>query len=188
MKKTMAILLALAMLLTCAALADEEDDDQVLMQIVSCPEQGFSTLCRPEYTCTYHPDGGMTIWLGEPEVSSSVTMFMADASGADFDADYYFTNVYKALLESSYGDDLVDAGMYGTYNLSQREMPGQLSLFMSNGELRARFCAYDLREDCFVRYEGFCAGDNEALKVMLTAVAVAVGNFQPDPDYYKSEK
>ena len=183
MKKMMAVLLTLALLFACAALAEEE---KIAMRIVSCPEQGFSTLCRPEYDYDFHPDGGLTIWLGEPEVSSSVTMFKTDAPGSDFDSEYYFRNVYSANLESSYGDDLIDPGEYTVYSLGGRQMPGQMSMYMVDGEVRLRFCAYDLRDDCFVRYDGVSGGADSDIEQMLTAVAVAVGNFQPDPDYYSS--
>ena len=185
MKKTMAILAILALLFACAAAAEEGN---VVMRIVSCPEQGFSTLIRPEYNYDYHPDGGLTIWLGEPEESPSVSMFMVDEPGEIFDADYYFQNVYANLLKTTYGDDLLDAGSYETFTLSGREMPGRLSLYLRDGEVRMRFCAYDLRDDCFVRYEAFCPGDTDLMQKTLTAVAVAVGNFQPDPDYYGSSK
>lgn len=178
----MSVLMVLALLFACAA-AEEED---VAMRIVSCPEQGFSTLCRPEYSYDFHPDGGLTLWLGEPEVSSSVTIFKTDAPGANFDSEYYFKNVYTALLESSYGDDLIDAGEYTVYSLAGRQMPGQMSLYLRDGETRLCFCAYDLRDDCFVRYEANCVGEDVEIERALTAVAVSVGNFQPDPDYYSS--
>ena len=183
MRKTLALFIALLFALSAIGASAEEP---VQMRIVKCPEQGFSTLCRPEYDYYFHPDGGLTIWLGEPEVSSSVTMFKTDAPGSDFDSEYYFRNVYSANLASSYGDDLIDPGEYTVYSLGGRQMPGQMSMYMVDGEVRLRFCAYDLRDDCFVRYDGVSGGADSDIEQMLTAVAVAVGNFQPDPDYYSS--
>jgi len=177
MRRWMAGLLAIA-LLTCAALAD----DQVAMRIVACPEQDFATLCRPEYDYDFTPDGGLTLELGSDD--AFVTIFKTDAPGADFDAEYFLNNVYANQLRSSYGDDLISVSQCSTISLGGREMPSVMAIYVRNGELRMRFCAYDLREDCFVQYEAFSPQEDEEMQKALTALAVAVGNFQPDADYY----
>ena len=181
MKKLICALLALAMLLGCAALAEGEG---TAMRIVTCPEQDFATLCRPEYTYDLHPDGGLTLMLDGTDDGARVSIFKTDAPGSGFDADYYFNNTYPSLLNYSYGDNLLNPGDYTVYTLSGREMPGMLSLYSRLGETWMRFCAFDLRDDCFVRYEAFCPGVDTDMERTLTAVAVAVGNFQPDAGYY----
>ena len=168
---------------------EEAQEEQVRMQIISCPDQGFSTLCREEYGQTYTPDGGVTIFLGEEDKRPFVSIFKTDAPGNEFDSDYYFANVYLQTLRGTYGDALIDEGETSLYSLSGREMPGRMVRYLdqNDGEICVRFCAYDLRDDCFVRYEAFCEDYDEVLMKTLTAVAVAVGNFQPDANYYSDQ-
>ena len=162
----------------------EAQEEQVRMQIISCPEQGFSTLCREEYGQTYTPDGGVTIFLGEEDKRPFVSIFKTDAPGNEFDSDYYFENVYLPTLRGTYGDALIDEGETSLYSLSGREMPGRMVRYLdqNDGEICVRFCAYDLRDDCFVRYEAFCEDYDEVLMKTLT-----VGNFQPDANYYSDQ-
>ena len=178
MKRLFAVLLALMLMAGCA-LAEE----QVAMRIVSCPEQGFATLCKPEYDYDYHPDGGLTLYLGEDD-TPRVTIFKADAPGADFDCQYYLTNVYGQLLES-YGDEVTSPGEASVYSLGGKELPGRMATYVKDGESWFAFCAYDLEDDYFVRYEAFSRAHDIEIEVALTALAVAVGNFQPDADLYE---
>ena len=178
------ILLILAVLLAAAlCVGAPAEDEPVAMRIVSCEEQGFSTLCKPEYDYDYHPDGGVALYLGEPDSEPMVTIFKTDAPGSDFDAAYYFNNVYPSALEVSC-DEVVSPGEYTTLSLAGRELPGRMAVCLEGGVQKFRLCAMDLREDCFVRYEVFCAQEDIEIEQALTALAVAVGNFQPDAGYY----
>ena len=159
-------------------------EGNVAMRIVSCPEQGFATLCKPEYDYDYHPDSGITLYLGEDDDAPRVTVFKADAPGADFDCQYYLTNVYGQLLES-YGDTLPSPGEVSVYSLGGKEMPGRMATYVKRGESWFAFCAFDLEDDYFVRYEAFSRAYDNEIEAALTALAVAVGNFQPDADYYQ---
>ena len=181
MRKTLALLVALLVALSAAGAPAEEEPVQ--MRVVTCPEQGFSTLCRPEYTYDFHPDGGLTLCLDEANEDPLVTIFKTDGPGADFDAEYYLDNVYPSLLES-YGDEVLSPGETSVYTFSDRRMPGRMSMYVNDGEIRFCFCAFDLREDCFVRYEVFSPQADASIDQALTAMAVAVGNFRPDAEYY----
>ena len=178
MRRVACVLLALLLAVAHGALAEGE---KVAMRIVSCPEQGFSTLCRPEYDYDFTPDGGLTLNLSD---TAFVTIFKTDAPGADFDAEYYLNNVYARLLKGDYGDDLISIGDYTVYSLGGRQLPGRMALYREDGQGRMRFCAMDLREDCFVRYEAFSRQEDAEMEAALTALAVAVGNFQPDAGHY----
>ena len=185
MKRPLILLLALALALGFAALAEGE---QVAMRIVSCPEQGFATLCKPEYDYSYVPDGGLTIGTTGADAAASVSIFKTDAPGKDFDANYYLNHVYADLMRSSYGGDLLQLSDVTEYTLGGRKMPARMVIYMEGGEQRMRFCAYDLREECFVRYEAFSRGTDSEMETALKMLAVAVGNFQPDADYYAKLK
>lgn len=178
MKKLLIALMALALLVGAAAA-----EERVAMRIVSCPEQGFSTLCNPEYDYYFVPDGGLTIELGASDGDPFVTIFKTDAPGADFDAQYYLDHVYVDALRDSC-DALVQLNDTAVYTLGGRQLTARMAIYTNDGELRMRFCAYDLLEDCFVQYEAFSAGTDEEMERALKALAVAAGNFQPDADYY----
>lgn len=178
MKKLILILLALV--LCGAALAE---GDALRMQVVACPEQSFSTLCLPEYSHDFHPDGGLSITLGADEGAAVLTIFKTDAPGADFDADYYLNNVWPGLLAQSWGEG-VALGEPDTFNLGGRELPGRMATHTQDGETRVRLCCYDLRDDFFVRYEVFSPGDDIAIEDALSALALAVRWFEPDPEHY----
>lgn len=179
MKRLFALLLALMLLAGCA-LAEEK----VAMRIVSCPEQGFSTLCKPEYDYDYTPDGGLALYLGEDDDAPCVTISKTDAPGVDFDYQYYLTNVYGQLLES-YGDEVTSPGEVSVYSLGGKELPGRMATYAFDGQSYFAFCAYDLEDDYFVRYEAFSRAYDIEIEDALTALAVAVGNFRPDENYYK---
>ena len=181
MKKAMAFLLVLALALGVGAACAEEEP--VAMRIVECPEQGFSTLCKPDYDYSFTPDGGITIELGPETGDPWVSIFKTDAPGADFDAENYLTNVYRQMIAGS-ADQIVNDGEYSVFTLGGKEMPGIMVMYLAEGEGRWRFCAYDLQGDYFVRYEASSKADDAAMEQALTALAVAAGNFQPDASYY----
>jgi hypothetical protein len=179
MKKAFSMIVLLALALGIAALAE----DAVAMRIVTCPEQDFSTLCKPEYDYSFTPDGGVLIELGPNAADPTVQVFKTDAPGADFDAEYYLSNVYRRQVSDS-ADQVVNPGEYTIITLGGKELPAIMMLYLVEGESRYCLCAYDLQADYFVRYEARCPGTDIPIEEALTALAVAVGNFHPDADYY----
>ena len=181
MRKALACLLILALLIACgAALAEEE---RVAMRIVTCEEQGFATLCKPEYDYDFTPDGGVSIELGTEIGDPWVSIFKTDAPGADFDAEYYLANIYSQEIAGS-ADQVVNPGEVTSLTLGGKALTALMTFYVTDGESRYSICAYDLQPDYFVRYEARCAGEDIAIETVLTALAVAVGNFQPDANYY----
>ena len=180
MKRRFYSLLLVLSLLACVCAQAEE---QVAMRIVACPEQGFATLCKPEYDYYFTDDGGIMIELGAKDDDPWVSIFKTDAPGADFDAEYYLTNVYRQQVSSA-ADAVVNEGEYTVITLGQKELPAIMMMYVKEGESRYRLCAYDLQADYFVRYEVGCAAMDIPIEDALKALAVAVGNFQPDADYY----
>jgi len=172
-------LVLLALIAFCAA-AEEE---QAAMRVVACSEQGFSTLCRPEYDYDFHPDGGLTITLREGDDAPWVSIFKTDAPGADFDVEYYLTHTYGDLVESSYADEMIDAKCT-TLSLGGKELPVRMFTYIVDGEGEFCLCAIELQDDYFVRYEMVCHRYDIEIEAALTALGEAVGNFRPDPDHY----
>ena len=181
MKKTLICLLVLALLLAGGTAVAEEE--KVAMRIVACEEQGFSTLCRPEYDYYFTGDGGVTIELGSEPGDPWVSVFKTDAPGADFDAEYYLANVYSRQIAES-AERVVNAGEVTEVTLGGKTLTALMTLYVAGGGSRYSICAYDRQPDYFVRYEARCAGEDIAIEDALTAMAVAAGNFQPDANYY----
>ncbi|MBQ9030274.1 MAG: hypothetical protein IJ106_02310 [Parasporobacterium sp.] len=185
MKKLVSLIMVILMFIPVFTVYGGEEDR--VMMIVTCPEQNFATVCRPEYSYEYTPDGGLQISLGDSDDAGMITIFKTDAPGGDFDAEAYFNNAYYNLLVSSYGDNLIDPGEYNLYPFGNLEMPGRMALYLRNGVPYMRFCLYDLEEDYFVRYETFCAFDDTTMQNTIDDLSDAVRYFQPDAQYYSSE-
>jgi len=178
MRRALIWLIALTFVLCGAAMAEER-----MARVISCPEQGFSTLCQVESEADFTPDGGVTIELGPEDGDPWVSVFKTDAPGADFDYQYYLANVYGQLLES-YGDVVTSPGEVSIYSLGGKELPGRMATYVKRDESWFAFCAFDLEDDYFVRYEAFSRAYDVEIEAALTALAVAVGNFQPNAGYY----
>ena len=180
MRRTLIALILLALIAGgCAALADEP----VAMRIVTCEEQGFSTLCKPEYDYSFIPDGGLTIELGPEDDAPCVRIFKTDAPGANFNAENYLTNIYRQNIVDR-ADTVVNAGEYTAITLGGKELPALMMVYVRNGASRYSLCAFDLQADYFVQYDLDCAAEDTVMEQTLTALAVAAGNFQPEPNYY----
>ena len=187
MKKIVSLIMTMLMLLLVMgvpALASEQDR---VMMIVSCPEQDFSTVCPPECTYEFTPDGGLAIQLGDAAGGGTVTIFKTDAPGADFAAEAYFENAFINLMVQSYGSSLTDLGEYTIYPFAGKELPGRMVLYDKDGETQMRFCLFDLQDDYFVRYETFSVFDEEDAQNAVDVMSDAIRYFQPDALYYNDE-
>lgn len=183
MKKIFPWMIAVLMLIPALTVHAGEEKD-VVAQIISCPEQNFSTVCRPECTYDFVPDGGLQIKLGDGEDAGYITIFKADAPGSDFAAETYFNNAWLNMVEASYGEDLLDPGEYTVYPFADQEMPGRMALYLKDGVPQMRYCLYDLEEDYFVRYEAFCVFDEAVLQSTIDDLSTAVRYFEPDAQHY----
>lgn len=180
MRRTLIARILLALIACgCVALADEP----VAMRIVTCEEQGFSTLCKPEYDYSFIPDGGLTIELGPEDGDPCVRIFKTDAPGADFNAENYLINIYRQSIVDK-ADTVVNAGEYTMITLGGKEMPALMTVYVRNGTSRYSICAFDLQANYFVQYDLDCAAEDTIMEQTLTALAVAVGNFQLEPNDY----
>ena len=162
------------------------EEEKVEMQIISIPEQNFSTLVSPDYVYSFHPDGGLNIYLNEEDEETYVNVYKTDSPGSDFNTAAYFENVYAPMLADEYGTDLVNPGEYKEFPIAGEMLPGQMCTYRTAQGTGIRFCVYDLESDYFVRYEAF--GTDETAGDAIGALGVAFGNFQPDAEYYGSSK
>ena len=180
MRRFISMLVALLLAASMPAVGVAEDGDAGY-QVVSCPEQGFSTLTAPGLNW-YFEEAGLYIDLGNDADSPWLMIARADGPGSQFNAQGYFENAFTPQMQDSLGGDLLSVGEFQTYTVSGIQMPGVMYAYTANGRERNCLCVFDLREDGFVRYEArYYADDSEDC---LSALAIAAYCYQPDADYY----
>ena len=149
------------------------------LQVVSVPEQGFTTKLPAGVEWYFHPDGGLTIEVGSGDYDPWISIFRAeDAPGSQFDYESFFNNVYTPQMQRDLGSDLLKVGNIVKNNIAGVEMMGVQYTYLREGTVRKNLCMFDLREDGFVNYE---ASYNEADQDRcLLVLAIAAVNYQPD--------
>ncbi len=159
-------------------------DESIEMRIVSCPEQGFSTLAESRFFFSYDPEQGMSIYTGGGEGIPFVLIFKTEGTG--FDPENYFNNVFTPQMQSGYGSNLTEIGQYQTYTVAGTEMPGVMYTYLVNDIPVVLLRVFDIRDDHFVCYTAKCRQDDT--DDTFGALARAAYYYQPDPDYYQYEQ
>ena len=119
------------------------------------------------------------------EDPDTINVFMADAPGAEFDANNYLGSVYPSRLRDIYGERLIDEGVTTTYTLAGRDMPGRMYLYEDENDwCYALVCLFDLQDDYFVRYEIDCYSSGESIDYAMKKLDAIADSFRPDPDFY----
>lgn len=161
----------------------EEDLAGAGLQVVSCPEQNFSTMIESGYSYDYHPDQGLCIYTGEGEGIPFVLIFKADGTG--FDAESHFKNVLTPQMQNDYGDRLTYVGNYGIWDVAGKQMPGQMYSYLIDGTSVVLLRLFDIGEDSFVCYTAKYREDDP--DATLGVLATAAYCYQPDAAYYGEE-
>lgn len=183
MRKFTALLIALVLAL-CACGAGLAEDAATGLQIVSCPEHGFSTLTAKSCDC-YFNEVGMNIDI-DSDGDPWLLIVRTDDPGSAFDVDGYFENVMtpqtEEMIEILEGELISYSGVQ-TYTVAGIEMRGGKYTYRDDeGATRGEFILFDLRDDGWVNYELYYdEQDKEDAEAVLIAAAYY---YQPDPDYY----
>lgn len=150
------------------------------LQVVSCPEQDFSTMIESGYSYDYHPDQGLCIYTGEGEGIPFVLIFKADGTG--FDPESHFSNVLTPQMQNDYGERLTYVGDYGIWDVAGKQMPGQMYSYLIDGTSVVLLRLFDIGEDSFVCYTAKYREDDP--DATLGVLATAAYCYQPDAAYY----
>ena len=150
-------------------------------EVVTCPEQGFSTLTGHGLDWGFQ-ELGVYIDLGQDDDSPWVMIARADAPGSQFDIQGYFDNAFTPQMQDNFGSDLIEVGQVQPYSVAGVDMVGAMYTYRVNGRDRLCYVLFALREDGFVRYEARCYADDSSDCVAVLCAAVYY--YQPDPDYY----
>ena len=181
MKRAAALILALlmAMSLGVTALAKDADED---LQVIRCPEMGFSTRTLAEYKWKYTARDGITIYTERQGSIPYVLVFRMEDWIVD--AADYIREQYTPHMEKQYGSNLVSAKELDSYTIGGRELAVGLYTYKLQGYLIDMIRAYEVQDRHTVVYTAkYIRGRGDAT---LAALDQAVAGYRPDPDYYAS--
>ena len=181
MHRIISLLLALMMTLSLCATATAEEDGR--MKIISCPEQEFSTLCKPGYLWKFSERDGITIYTEHENSIPYVLIYRSE--DWIMDAEDLIREQYTPYMQKKYGDDLVSVTGFDEYTLCGRPVSAALYTYKLQGYLIDMIRAYENVNGHTVTYTAkYIQGQGEAT---LAALDAAVQNYRPFADYYSSE-
>ena len=183
MKKLVCLLLVLVLLFSLAPAAFAESSGDGRMQIVSCPEMGFATLCSPGCTVSYDEDDGVTIYT---EHEGSIPYVLVYCGGdLIVDADDLVSEQFTPYMKKKYGKDLVSFREDDDYVLGGRTMAAGFYTYKLKGYLIDCVRAYENVNGHTVAYTAkYIQGKGDAT---LKALEQAVQYYRPFPDYYSGD-
>ena len=182
MRKFLSLLIALVLTFTvCSVYAADGD---VKYQIVRCPDQGFSTLCSPDYSWTYNSRDGVTIYTEHEGSIPYVLVYQSEDWIVDAMTIDYIHENYTPHMQKQYGSDLVSYQEYDAYTIGGRSMPAAVYTYRLQGYLIDMVRAYDTQNGHTVIYTAkYIQGRGDATR---DALDLAASCFRPWEDYYSS--
>ena len=181
MHRIISLLLVLMMTLSLCATATAEEDGR--MKIISCPEQEFSTLCKPGYLWKFSERDGITIYTEHENSIPYVLIYRSE--DWIMDAEDLIGEQYTPYMQKKYGDDLVSVTEFDEYTLGGRPVSAALYTYKLQGYLIDMIRAYENVNGHTVTYTAkYIQGQGETT---LAALDAAVQNYRPFADYYSSE-
>ena len=181
MRRLVSLLLVLVLTFSLCAAAGAEEDSR--MKIISCPEQEFSTLCKPGYPWKFTERDGVTIYTEHENSIPYVLVYRSEDWIVD--AEDLISEQYTPYMQKKYGDDLVSVTEYDEYTLGGRPVSAALYTYKLQGYLIDMIRAYENVNGHTVIYTAkYIQGQGEAT---LAALDAAVENYRPFADYYSSE-
>lgn len=183
MRKTISLLLAMMMVFSLFAMSASAEDSDDRMQIISCPEQEFSTLCSPDYTWQFSEKNGITIYTEHENSIPYVLVFRSEDWIVE--AAEYLHEQYTPHMQKQYGEDLVSYKEYDSVTIGGRDMPAAVYTYRLQGYLIDMIRAMDTVNGHTVIYTAkFIQGNGDAT---FDALETAVENYRPYEDYYTSD-
>lgn len=148
--------------------------------IVSCPEQGFSTLTSTQVGAKFVEGDGMYIYTEEYGYIPYAQLYVMADPPSDLHA--YFDNTFTPYMQQQYGGDLIAIQELGDTTLGGRPVVAAKYAYRLQGYVIEMLRAYDNRDGRTLIYTAkYFQGEGDAT---LAALEEAVANYQPDADYY----
>ena len=184
MRKLFSLLTAVFLLVSlCAFPAAAAEQDLSNMQIISCPEMEFSTLCPSGCKWTYTERDGITIYTEEEGRIPYVIIYR----GEDLivDSENLIHEQYTDHMKQKYGDDLVAWTEFDAFPIGGKELSAGLYTYKLQGYLIDLVRAYENVGGHTVAYTAkYIDGRGEATRKVLD---IAVQNYRPEADYYAAD-
>ena len=139
MNRIISLLLALLLTLSLCITATAEEDSR--MKIISCPEQEFSTLCKPGYPWKFSERDGVTIYTEHENSIPYVLVYRSE--DWIMDAENLIREQYTPYMQKKYGDDLVAVTEFDEYTLGGRPVSAALYTYKLQGYLIDMSRAYE---------------------------------------------
>ena len=103
MKRGLALLIALLLTFTvCSAAAESEEGPG--MKVIRCTEQGFSTLCDPDYSWSYSEGKGVTIYTEDEGYIPYAIVYQGEDLLIDAMTIDYIHENYTPYMQKKYGE------------------------------------------------------------------------------------
>ena len=179
MRKAVSLLAILLLLASLGALSAAADGSSA-MQIISCPEQGFSTMCDSGYIWNYTEKDGITIYTEkENSIPYVIVYCMEDLI---VDSENLIREQYTPHMQKQYGSDLVAAQEFDAFPIGGRELSVGLYTYKLQGYLIDMLRAYEnIGGHTVIFTAKYIDGKGEATRKVLDDV---VQNYCPEADYY----
>lgn len=108
---------------------------------IPCPEQGFTTMARPEFSWDYKEGTGISIYTKTPGKIPYVIVFQGDDLIMEpFD---FIKEQYTPHIQKKYGDDLVYYKEYEHYSLGGKDLPAGVYTYRLQGKMVDLIRVYD---------------------------------------------
>ena len=154
--------------------SDDEDNTldsaEVPLQLISCPELGFSTMADASYSWDYQEGTGISIYT---ENEGSIPYAIIYQSGDLIEDPYeYIQEQVTPYYQKKYGDDLVAYTEIESYEIGGKQLPAGLYTYKMQGYLIDLLRLFDSTGEQTVAYTAkyIDAHGDETIKALDTAI------------------
>lgn len=107
--------------------------DSADLQVIDCPEQGFSVMADPSYSWNYQDENGITIYT---EIEGSIPYVMVYRCEDLYMEPYeYIKEQYTPHVEEKYGQDLLNMYEEESLEIGGKQLPAGIYRYELNGHV-----------------------------------------------------
>lgn len=159
-----------------AVAVDEPEPVDDGLELIACPELGFSTKADPAYAWDYKDGTGISIYTeSEGKIPYVIVWRSEDLYLEPYEL---ICEQYTPHMRQSYGDDLVSAEEVEHYEIGGKDLPAGLYTYRLQGHLVDMVRIYDSTGSTTVAFTAkYLQGESDAT---LAALDAAVRNYKED--------
>ncbi|MBQ6504547.1 MAG: hypothetical protein IJI57_11610 [Flexilinea sp.] len=149
---------------------DTPDKADVALQVISCPELGFSTRADASYSWDYQEGTGISIYTEEKgRIPYAIIYQSGDLIAEPFE---YIREQVTPYYQKKYGDDLVAVNEIEAYEIGGKQLPAGLYTYKLQGYLIDLLRLFDSTGDQTVAYTAkyIDAHGGETIEALDTAI------------------